>query len=127
MIIILEDNGERQQRMAACLHNNLPPCPLQFFKSAHDMLRYLPDHLSSARLISLDNDLERESVAAFDPGTGRDVANYLVTKTPVCPVVIHSTNLHAAVAMEAELQEAGWQVEPVTPYDDLSWVDREWL
>jgi hypothetical protein len=126
-IVILEDNDTRQDRMLKCLRDRLPPCPVVYFKSAHQMLAYLPDHLSKARLISLDNDLEPESVHDPDPGAGRDVARYLVTQHPVCPIIIHSTNTFAAIAMEAELQESGWQAQRVTPYEDLAWVDREWF
>jgi thioesterase domain-containing protein len=126
-IVILEDNDERQQRMLARLRGRLPPCPVSFFKSAREMLAFLPEHLSSARVISLDNDLERQSDSDPDPGAGRDVARYLSAQSPACPIIIHSTNTFAAVAMETELQDAGWQVQRVTPYDDLAWVDREWF
>jgi len=126
-VVILEDNTERQQQMLARLRDRLPPCPVMFFKSAHEMLSALPQCLSTARVISLDHDLERSADLEPDPGTGRDVSRYLATQSAGCPVIIHSTNLHAALAMESELQEAGWQVERVTPYEDLAWVDREWL
>ena len=125
-IVILEDNDERQQQMLARLRDRLPPCPVVFFKSAHEMLKILPQHLPGTRVISLDNDLERTDEDC-DPGAGRDVARYLAAIPPACPVIIHSTNTHAAVAMEAELQDAGWQVQRVTPYEDLAWVDREWF
>jgi hypothetical protein len=125
-IVILEDNLERQQRMSIRLKDRLPPCPVRFFRSAPEMLAALPQPMSLCRLISLDNDLEKAVGTDPDPGEGRDVARYLVTLPPVCPVIIHSTNLHAAIAMEAEFAEAGWRVERVTPYSDLTWVDREW-
>jgi len=90
------------------------------------MLAALPEQLPFCRLISLDNDLEKVRADDPDPGEGRDVGRYLVTQAPVCPIIIHSTNTQAAFAMEAELTDAGWRVERVTPYGDLAWVDREW-
>ena len=31
------------------------------------------------------------------------------------------------MAMEANLDERGWHVERLTPYDGLAWIDREWF
>jgi hypothetical protein len=126
-IVILEDNQGRRDQMRARLAHSLPPCPVTFFPTAPEMLASLPQLLAVSRLISLDNDLEKAVNSDPDPGEGRDVARYLVTQTPVCPVIIHSTNAHAAIAMEFELADAGWRVERVTPYGDLAWVDREWF
>ena len=126
-IVILEDNDERQQQMLARLRDRLPPCPVVFFKSAHQMLAYLPEQLANIRIISLDHDLEPEHPTDPDPGTGRDVSNCLIEHAPCCPVILHSTNVHAVIAMEADLHEHGWQVTRVTPYDDLTWIDREWF
>jgi hypothetical protein len=62
-----------------------------------------------------------------DPGTGLEVANYLAQQRPVCPVIIHSTNTRAAIAMERALADAGWSVTRVPPYGDLDWVREAWL
>jgi hypothetical protein len=126
-IVILEDNGERRERMLACLRKRLPPFPVHFFTTAQETIRYLNDHPQSVQLVDLDHDLEPRTAGDPDPGTGRDVSNSLVKQAPYCPVIIHSTNHDASVAMEAELQEAGWQVQRVVPYDDLAWIEREWF
>ena len=62
-----------------------------------------------------------------DPGTGRDVAEFLVGQQPVCGIVLHSSNQPAMVGMENVLREAGWMTESVTPYGDTSWIPETWL
>ena len=63
----------------------------------------------------------------FDPGTGRDVANYLATRSPSCPVIIHTTNGLAAPGMAMVLDDAGWKNDGVVPYNDLQWISEWWL
>ncbi len=63
----------------------------------------------------------------IDPGTGRDVAEYLATKTPVCPVLIHTTNTPAGAGMEMTLKEAGWKSERIVPYGDMEWIAGVWV
>jgi hypothetical protein len=126
-IVILEDNAERRQHMLARLRDRFPPFPVTFFPAAAPAIAYLQDHLRSVRLTCLDHDLEPEKPTDPDPGTGRDVSDFLASQTPVCPVIIHSTNTHASLAMEADLTEHGWSVQRVTPYEGIAWVDREWF
>ena len=63
----------------------------------------------------------------LDPGTGREVADYLAAKTPVCPVVIHTTNTPAALGMEMVLKDAHWKTYRVLPFDDLEWIPTDWF
>jgi hypothetical protein len=126
-IVILEDNAERRHEMLARLHDRLPPMPVRFFTGAEEANAYLRQHLQRVQLISLDHDLEPQSPGDADPGTGRDVANFLVSRPPVCPVIIHSTNLPASIAMECDLSDHGWKVQRVTPYEGVAWIDREWF
>jgi CheY-like chemotaxis protein len=123
-IVILEDDARRREEMARVLHDAGFPPPT-FFLTAGPMIAQMAQECS-ADLISLDHDLEPD-VDQLDPGTGRDVANFLATRVPVCPVIIHSTNYPAALGMEAELVERGWSVERIAPYDDLAWVQEAWL
>jgi len=42
-------------------------------------------------------------------------------------VRIHSSNSPAAQGMQFCLERAGWSVTRVFPFDDLAWVERDWL
>jgi hypothetical protein len=86
--------------------------------------------LDGLRLIVLDHDLELLPAAdgqLVDPGTGRDVADYLAAQAPVCPIVIHTTNAPAGVGMQTVLEEAGWTVTRVVPYGSHEWIGQTWL
>lgn len=123
-IVILEDDARRREEMARLLHRAGHATPT-FFLTAVAMIAQMPPECS-ADLISLDHDLEPD-VDQLDPGTGRDAANFLATCTPVCPIIIHSTNYPAAFDMQAELADRGWRVERIAPYDDLAWIADAWL
>jgi len=128
-IAMLEDNDDRIVAMQTSIADKFPFFKVQVFRTAPAAIAWLRGHLSHVVLISLDHDLEpaSELETDTDPGTGRDVAAFLASQSPQCPVVIHSTNVRAAQAMEGELSESGWQVERITPYDDLDWVAEAWL
>lgn len=129
-IAILEDDAERQSAMAECLEDRFPQYPIRFFATAAEMISHLRRNLSETIVIGLDHDLELVPVAGrslLDPGSGRDVADYLASEPPACPVVIHTTNAPAGDGMEAVLQDAGWATSRVTPYDGLQWIPEVWL
>jgi CheY-like chemotaxis protein len=128
--VILEDNEDRRAAMRECLEDRFPQYPIRFFATAAETIRFLRLHLDETLVVSLDHDLDLISGAPgrmFDPGTGRDVADYLATQPPVCPVVIQTTNVPAGDGMERVLQEAGWTTTRVTPYGDLEWVAEVWF
>src|SRR3970282_244640 len=109
-IAILEDNADRRAAMCARLAARFPQFEICWFAAAQQMLGWLPENLSQTLAISLDHDLEGDGAPGrepSDPGTGRQIADYLAAQTPQCHVVIHSTNVPAAIGMEYELQEAG--------------------
>lgn len=129
-VAILEDNAERQAAMETYFHDRFPQYPIRFFASAVEMIWHLRRHLSDAIAVSLDHDLEPVQVAgreSLDGGTGRHVADYLASETPVCPIVIHTTNGPAGTAMQSTLEDAGWSTSRVTPYGDLDWVSEVWV
>ena len=129
-IAILEDNQERQVAMRDCIEDRFSQYPVRFFATAAEMLWYLQLHLDEILAVSLDHDLEFIPGAderLFDPGTGRDVADYLATQPPTCPVVIHTTNCAAGVGMQQTLQDAGWRTVCVMPYGDLEWIPEVWF
>lgn len=129
-IVILEDNAERQRAMQGWLREHFYSFEAHFFAVASEIIDYLRDHLSEAIAISLDHDLELlpgSDGSLVDPSTGREVAEFLATCSPVCPVIIHTTNSPAAVGMEMVLQEANWETRRVVPHDDLVWIEEDWF
>lgn len=129
-IVILEDNLERRAAMQELLADRLRQCPALFFATSAETIWYLQSYWEDVIAISLDHDLEMIDLGnrtLIDAGTGRDVADFLATRKPRCPVIIHSTNAHAVAGMQAELEQASWQVECVSPYGDLEWVGEWWF
>lgn len=129
-IAILEDNEDRCETMRSLLADRFPQYPVRFFATAAEMIRHLRMHLANTIAIALDHDLDLIPGAPnrmFDPGTGRDVADYLATESPVCRVVIQTTNIPAAHGMEQTLRDAGWKTQRVAPYGDLEWISEIWF
>ena len=129
-IVILEDNEERRALMRTWLQDRFYQFDVRFFDTARDTIEFLDVHLEDTILICLDHDLEMQpgqNGTWIDPGTGRDVADYLATKSPHCPVVIHSTNSDAVLGMKMALQDAGWKTKRVVPFDDLEWISSCWF
>jgi hypothetical protein len=129
VIAVLDDDEGRLACMRRCLCG-FPNLKAQFFDSAPDMIEWLRSHLGTVVAISLDHDLGpnrlREGLA-FDPGTGRDVADFLAQYVPSCPVLICTTNSLARPGMELVLSDGGWQTTRVIPAGDLAWINREWM
>jgi DNA-binding NarL/FixJ family response regulator len=129
-IIILEDNEARREAIRRCLAERFHQFAATFFEHPAVMIDYLRSHLADAVLISLDHDLELlpgPEGKLIDPGTGREVADFLARHTPVCPVVIHTSNSAAATGMEMVLAEAHWKTYRVVPCDDLTWIATQWV
>ena len=129
-ICILEDNPQRHATMRDCLDDRFHQYKAVFFNEAALMIEHLREHLSEVIAIGLDHDLElipNGKGKPTDPGTGRQVANFLAELPPTCPVVIHSTNSAAAKGMEMLLDEKGWTTYLVHPWGDLKWIGTEWL
>ena len=129
-IAILDDQPERITQMRGVLAERLPEHRTVEFDNAPDMIAWLDDRLSNCSLICLDHDLGSERRLAgglFDPGTGRDVADYLAVHSPTCPVLIHTTNSLAVPGMELVLSDAGWTCSRVVPYGDLQWINELWI
>lgn len=100
---------------------------LRVWRNAGYMITELPSLLGEATLISLDHDLYKYDDSEPDPGSGRDVANYLATFPPSCPIIVHSTNTDAAWGMYNELTNAMWRVHLVHHLDEAGWIRDEWL
>ena len=63
----------------------------------------------------------------IDPGSGREVADYLATQDPTCPVILHSSNTDAVTGMREILQTSGWRTIRVAPFEDMSWIETDWF
>ena len=127
MIVILDDEQDRLDSMAEVLSKRLPDCQLVTFQNAPDIIEWLEDNVAIAALISLDHDLFPQTDNEPDPGTGRDVADFLATQDPICHVIIHTTNSMAAPGMEMVLDDRGWSTSRVIPFNDLEWVKTWWI
>lgn len=129
IIAILEDDENRIALMREQFGKIAFEYDLAFFDNAPDMLRWLRGNLNSVALLCLDHDLgpnRKRDGEVFDPGTGRDIVDYLITCPPTCPVLIHSTNSPAAEGMRFALDDAGWHNQRVIPLGDLEWIESEW-
>lgn len=129
-IAILEDNVERQQVMRECLADRFTMFDIRFFDVAAEIIGFLDTHLTDTLVIALDHDLELKTGPdgrCRDPGTGRDVANFLAAKKPVCPIIIHTSNSDAAIGMQMVLKDSGWKVRRVMPMNDTQWIIDEWF
>jgi hypothetical protein len=125
MLLMLEDDGERIERFSAVLKVIAPAMPLVVWRSAKQMVREVAPFLSTARLISLDHDLEPLAGDEEDPGDGIEVARFLAERPPVCPVIIHSSNGTRSDWMVGELELGGWNYKRVAPIGD-DWIEAYW-
>jgi hypothetical protein len=129
-IAVLEDNPERIAAMRRSLSDRFYQYEVRFFDDATDMKAFLETSLPETLLICLDHDLELKHLSTgevVDPGTGRDIADFLSARAPVCPVVIHTTNSPAAEEMESVLKESHWKTYRVLPFNDLEWIPTDWF
>lgn len=129
-ILILEDNEDRRAIMQDCLHDRFHQYESVFFDDANTMRDYLKANLPSALVISLDHDLELKSVQngdLIDTGTGREVADFLASQPPSCPVIIATTNSTAGESMEFLLRDARWETHRVYPWGGLEWISNQWF
>lgn len=129
MIALLEDDARRLEAMQSVLEK-LVSCACHRFSNTPDLITYLRDNLRSVSLICLDHDLgpnQQRDGQPFDPGTGRDVVNFLANQIPTCPVIIHTSNHFAGLGMEMALREAAWPYAWVVPWNDLEWVQSDWM
>jgi hypothetical protein len=116
--------------MRPLLADRFPRYEVVVFENSPDMIVWLSDHLHRVHVLSLDHDLGPNQLRdgeSFDPGIGRDVADFLATRPPQCHVILHTTNHLAAPGMRRVLEDAGWTVSHVVPYGDLDWVREMWI
>ncbi len=127
-VAILEDDTPRIERMQAVLAESLPAYEVAIFADAQRMIDWLAGHMAAVVLVSLDHDLPIRTPEGLpiDSGTGRQVANYLASRPPTCPVIVHSSNPYFAPGMFFALKDAGWPCSRVYPSDDTAWIAITW-
>lgn len=128
LLAILDDDPRRIEAMA----DALVALGLEavYFNNAPWMIEWLGTNLKTVSLISLDHDLGpnwKEPHGEFNPGDGRDVANWLAERPPQCPILVHSANWAPAEGMLFQLQRAGWIASKVFPFQDLEWIAADWI
>ncbi len=125
-ILILEDNEDRVamfRKAVAALGDGFE---LKVWWDAPSICAECQEYFPTAALISLDHDLNPMPGTTADPGTGVDVARFLGDFMPVCPVLIHSSNIDRVYSMQNELRFAGWMVDRVGPLG-TDWIETSWL
>jgi hypothetical protein len=128
-IVILDDEEPRQEAMLQVLGSLNVRDEIKIFDNAPDMIAWLGEYLSEVVLLSLDHDLgpnRQRNDEVFDPGTGRHVVDFLITQTPVCPVIVHTSNGDCAPGMMFALEYANWAKHRVVPYDGNAWIHQVW-
>lgn len=124
-ILLLDDDPNRIREMRRCLSAKSPHSVVIHFDNAPELIAWVKMHAAEVELFCLDHDLgpnRTRQGELFDPGTGRDVADFLATLKPICPVIVHTTNSLAAPGMAMVLKDAGWTHESIAPYNDLQWI-----
>ncbi|MCG6155536.1 cyclic-phosphate processing receiver domain-containing protein [Rubinisphaera margarita] len=129
-IAVLEDDPERIAHFRPLLVEHFPQYELAFFEHAGEMTSWLESHFDEVVGMALDNDLPLRSMpdgTTQDCGEGREVADWLATRPPRFPIVIHSTNTWAVEYMLDVLGLAGWRIERVIPFPGTRWMTRYWI
>ena len=122
---MLEDDLHRIERFSRVLAQRTPTVTLDVSRTAPDFQASFLALNATPILIALDHDLFTDSPDDPDPGDGRDVARFLASRTPIAPVLIHSTNAEAADSMLFTLGEAGWTVDRIAPLGS-DWIEAYW-
>lgn len=125
-ILILEDESNRLERMLPLLESKCTGYVVHHWSDAHVMIKQMTDFLADTTLICLDHDLYTQNASDPDPGDGLDMARFLATRKPQCPVLIHSSNADRALMMQGELDLAGWECRRISPIGD-DWIQTQWI
>ena len=126
IILILEDDISRIDRFKAVINNSRANIQIKMWRNAHKMIDEMDDYFQNCVLISLDHDLTTIEPDGSDPGDGMDMARSLASHKPICPVIIHSSNVSRCEMMQGELELTGWEVKQVAPIG-IDWIEVDWI
>ncbi|HET7623810.1 MAG TPA: ADP-ribosylglycohydrolase family protein [Verrucomicrobiae bacterium] len=125
-LLILEDNPDRSAQFRAAIKELGEEWSIQIWPDAPSMIAQCEQYFENAHLISLDHDLNPQPGVTTDPKSGLEVAKFLTSHLPICPVIIHSSNTDASWSMHNEFRFAGWSAERVGPIGE-DWILKLWL
>jgi hypothetical protein len=129
LVAILDDDKDRCVEMAKSLTQAVPEAELEYFDNAPDMIAWLARHLDNVALVSLTHDLGpsrfRDGML-FDPGTGRDVTDFLVEMERTFPVVVHTPAGSRNRDMLLPLEHAGWPCSRIESKKNIEWIRTGW-
>ena len=124
-LLMLEDDHDRIRRFRAIVARHHPDAAMTIARTAPDFIAIYGSLTESPDLICLDHDLFTDSLDDPDPGDGRDVSAFLITRIANCPALIHSSNAHAANSMMFAMRDAGWTVDRIAPIGN-DWIELDW-
>jgi FixJ family two-component response regulator len=124
-ILILEDDDDRVRGFRSAVASLSRDLDVRIWSDAPTMIVESPACFAVACLISLDHDLQALAGEA-DPGTGLDVAEFLSLHSPMCPVILHTSNSDGRMSMHNKLRAGGWTVATVPPRE-ADWFQASWL
>ena len=130
LVAILDDDKDRRAEMEHSLKQACPDVSIELFDSAPDMIAWLARHIDVVGVVSLAHDLGPSRLRdgmLFDPGTGRDVTDFLVEMDRSFPVVVHTPHTSAGKRMLALLEQAHWPCFRIEPTNDSSWISSDWV
>ncbi|MEO0476900.1 MAG: response regulator, partial [Planctomycetota bacterium] len=124
MVLILEDTPARIQRFEKALGSALPRVQFEIVNTADAIIELIQSKVSHTFAISLDHDLYVSGID--DPGDGLQVATYLSSKPPSCPVIIHTSNSDKSRQMQGVLESENWNVRLAGAIGD-HWIESDWI
>jgi hypothetical protein len=112
VVVVLEDTQGRVDRMREVLE-----LPLVVFARVPDLLAWMGvgENAARAALVTLDYHLARRA-----DGNGLEAALGLAQLAPVCPVIVHSSDVTGAAGAARVLSEGGWTVS-CAPFESGRW------
>lgn len=115
--------------MTEVLHQMFETPDVRCFTTATHAMAALDVDLQTCAALCLDGDLSRSIHLSHGeyrhPGSGRQVAEYLVRVGAQFPVIVHSSNTEKAVGMLMALHEGGRWCDRVIPTKH-HWIERCW-
>jgi hypothetical protein len=126
VIVILEDNAERQTAMNSWLDDRLPMYVRHVSSDPDRIIAIFREHWASILIASLDFDLYDDPEMGTHK-TGGNVVDYLTTRTDhPFPVLVHSSNEPEAERMQRRLRKHHWATDRVIPFDGTEWIGHDW-
>ena len=121
-ILLLEDNEKRIARFRQLVAELGAGLELKVWRDTHSMLAECEPFFARATLICLNDAPNSQPVTDTEP----DLSTFLGDFLPVCPVLIHSSDLDRAVSIQGELDRAGWRVDRVSS-SEADRIETTWL